>query len=504
LNTHAVANAVRERRLRALIGSALALVVLAALVHTRADPDLWGHVAFGRDTVNARSIDATDQYSFTSDKPWINHEWLAEAAMYAAYALLGNTGLIALKVAAVLVALLFTDRTLRLQGLGFRPRSLLVALVALAGIQQANAIRPQIFSIPLFAATLWVIVRAEHGRLGALAWIPPLLIVWVNLHGGWIVGAGTFGLWAAVEFARAPRDRRAALSLATVVAGLLGTLVNPYGWRMWAFLLSTVGLARPEISDWQPIYRMGPGIYLTWALLAALTAATLWRTRAPAARTIICLALAAGAFKVNRLLVFMTLAVVMLLGPHIETAFPRRRQRVPRPSGSRAQLGAASIAFVIAAAALLAIGRYGRCVLVENEGWPEPEAARFIGTHAANGRMLTWFDWGEYVVWQFGPGLQVSIDGRRETVYSPGVITEHLRMYYDGRNARGFLARHDVDYAWLPAGLPLVGRLESEGVPVVWRGPRSVLFATHATAGSPVATPRQPDPPTLSRCFPGP
>ena len=53
-----------------------------AVARTVADVDLWGHVLFGRDIVNQREIPVTDPYSFTSDRPWTNHEWLAESIMY--------------------------------------------------------------------------------------------------------------------------------------------------------------------------------------------------------------------------------------------------------------------------------------------------------------------------------------------------------------------------------------------------------------------------------------
>src|SRR6266851_2798480 len=85
----------------------IALAASAAIIVTGAiaDPDLWGHVQFGHDMIAARSIQRADIYSFASDKPWINHEWLSEVVMYAAFALAGGPGLIVLKTAIALVIL---------------------------------------------------------------------------------------------------------------------------------------------------------------------------------------------------------------------------------------------------------------------------------------------------------------------------------------------------------------------------------------------------------------
>src|SRR5215471_16427753 len=86
--------------------SFLTLVVLTCfLAITRADPDLWGHLRFGRDIVDRGwVVHSSDPYSFTSDRPWINHEWLAEAFMWTSYRLGGVAGLVAVKALIACVA----------------------------------------------------------------------------------------------------------------------------------------------------------------------------------------------------------------------------------------------------------------------------------------------------------------------------------------------------------------------------------------------------------------
>ena len=75
------------------IRSAILAVLMAAVAYTWADPDLWGHVLFGRDIVTNGLIPQHDPYSFTSDQPWVNHEWLSEVFMFVAYGALGTDGL---------------------------------------------------------------------------------------------------------------------------------------------------------------------------------------------------------------------------------------------------------------------------------------------------------------------------------------------------------------------------------------------------------------------------
>src|SRR5438093_1131596 len=53
-------------------------VIAIAILTTRTDPDLWGHLKFGTEILHSRSIPIVDSYSFTSDRVWTNHEWLSE------------------------------------------------------------------------------------------------------------------------------------------------------------------------------------------------------------------------------------------------------------------------------------------------------------------------------------------------------------------------------------------------------------------------------------------
>src|SRR5262249_12416763 len=59
------------------------------------------------------------------------------------------------------------------------------------------------------------------------------------------------------------------------------------------------------------------------------------------------------------------------------------------------------------------------CIRIEPFYFAFPARAVALLRHShVHGNMAVPFDWGEYVIWHLGPGVKVSIDGRRETVYS--------------------------------------------------------------------------------------
>lgn len=477
--------------------AALMAVILAVVSYTRADPDLWGHIRFGHDTVAAQAIQRVDHYSFASDVPWINHEWLAEVLTYAAYAVAGGAGLALLKVLIIAATLLVIIRSWP-GDLPPRLRLWLVGAALIGIIPQAEHVRPQLFSLLLFAILLRRLIAPSRYPARDLAAIAVVFVLWVNLHGGWIVGGGALAVWVAFAVLR-DRARRLFWIGAGAVA-VLGTCANPYGWRLWQFLWSTVGLGRQQISDWQPVYALGTPYVIIWLFIAGVAASLLvqhvrQRTIDVASLTLVLL-FAFASFRVNRLLAFFAIAATMLLTRGWRAAVERQRTA---PPPSRASLVVAGLmgAGLLAGALIVTIQNVA-CVRIFDEGFPERDVAPAMAAAGLHGRMLTYFDWGEYAIWYL-PQLSVSLDGRRETVYSDATVDAQVAIYFDPSMHRAVLQHLQPEYAWLPTGLPLTAALKSDGWSTLFAGPQSTVLS--ARPARPLDVPRLPD---RRRCFPGP
>jgi hypothetical protein len=476
-----------------LVGVLFLVMVLWLASRVRADPDLWGHLRFGLDSLAAHGLTAHDPYSFTSDRAWVNHEWLAEAAMAASYRL-GPAGLVLLAAAILATVVGLIGAVVRQCGVKGPAGVALVALAVYGASPQLATLRPQLFSVLLFAALLWVVGAAEQRR-GACWLVLPLFVAWANLHGGWIVGLGVLALWAvaAVRRGRVPLHR----AVLVVAAALVVTAANPYGSRLWTFLAETVGLGRADIEEWQPAWR-APADLVPWVICAVPLAWGWWRSPGRRWAFLPAMVLAVLSLQVVRLQAFFGLSTVASVAPAFAGLGPQGFPLTKTPTkGDLLIVG--SFAAVVLAAALLAASRTASCLPMLTErvhGTPEAEAAEFLSQNRIRGRLLTWFDYGEYAIWHLSPGLLVSYDGRRETVYSERVQDGHWR-FYRGHAEYAKLLR--ADYIWLPASLPVVERLLREGWTCIFRGPRSVVLAAKAT---PPYT--QPASFAGPRCFPGP
>ena len=489
-----IRNRLLPRGLKDVLKICLAGVWILMICRAPADPDLWGHVRFGQDVLASGRLTATDPYSFTSDRPWINHEWLAEVLMAAAFDRAGGLGLNLLRLLVIGAALAFVWR--RSRTVAPRYRSIVVALAAVGITLRALPVRPQLFSLACFAALLAALTTAEEDRRDAvLLAIPPIFALWVNLHGGWIVGLGTMGLWTVACLFNRPRRRWWPLPAATLAAAL-ATLLNPYGPGMWTFISSTVGPNRPMISDWLPMYAMPPGFWLGWLIGAGLLVAG-WRhrERVPRWYLVPVAILGIAAIKVNRLDAFFCLTAVFLL----PSVFPAT---AAEPESSARTSPAIQFAGVLAAVAIaIAATLQVRHVDVRSDLMPEPASIEYVLEHRLNGRFLTWFDWGEFAIWHLADhDVRVSMDGRRETVYSDRVFNEHLRFYGGTDGTVDYARRIEADYAWLPRGLPAVKTLEAQGWSRAFEGPVSVIMRAPGRAP---AAPRIVAK-TATRDFPGP
>jgi hypothetical protein len=176
--------------------------------------------------------------------------------------------------------------------------------------------------------------------------------------------------------------------------------------------------------------------------------------------------LAFSSFRVMRIAPLFVACATVLLSPWFRARFPTRAGRLPAvaptaarglpavaPAGVKAgdqRLAAAGL-FVAALIAAIFVGSKSlTCVRTEGTWIPDAEAASVL-EHAPPGRLVTFFNWGEYALWHFGPRLRVSMDGRRETVYTDTRLLEHDAIVRGTDLAFSTLAGWNAEYVWLPA-----------------------------------------------------
>ena len=123
-------------------------------------------------------------------RTWTDQQWLAQVVFYAAHGLAGMRAVILLGIAFVLLALGLAFATARTGGASSRSTFVIGFLAILAG-PWGWTLRAQTAALPLFAGALWLLVdAARRGVRHRTLLVLPLLVLWANLHGSVVLGAG--------------------------------------------------------------------------------------------------------------------------------------------------------------------------------------------------------------------------------------------------------------------------------------------------------------------------
>ncbi len=424
---------------------ALMYAMLAGL-HTVQDFDLGWQLASGRWVVQHHRIFSTDVFSYTAaGQPWV-YPALSGAIFYlgflaGGYALLSWIGALA---CAGTVALL-----LRRNGLAAST----LALLAVPLIANRTQPRAEMFTTVLFAAflsLLWGYFRTGRSRL----WLLPLLMVlWVNLHLGFVAGLGLCGAYVVLEvldlsFAakRASAAARLGRAWPWLALTIVATFLNPWGPSIYGALLRQEraqtlhnlwvvewgGLHPSLASMHQASDLRDPQSSFWWLIAAALAGVciAIWRKHWSAA------CLLAGsvyiAFQHVRLQALFACVVVVVGGALIEEAGHaalesyRDNPRVPHRSDPNRQLrNAAALLGVIGCLGraglrawdLVSDRYYLRSTQLSLFGtglsWWYPErAVDFLQHEKLPANIFNGYSLGGYLTWRLFPAYRDYIDSR--------------------------------------------------------------------------------------------
>ena len=250
-----------------LKGLAFCCVALCVYSLRRADPDLWGYLAYGRLFVEQRGPVTLDPFAYTSAGfHWVTFEYLAQVLIWEAYHLAGPSGLIVLKCIVGGAATYFLVTGIRATS---DDASVWVPVFVLAAstISRWFWFRPQLFTFAFFALYTAILVGFLLGRSRTLWVLPVIMLAWANLHGGFLAGLGVLCVALALRILQNANALRRGWGLlsdtralsAALLASLVVTLVNPQGARIWSYVLTEVvhSTNRLYIAEWRPTLQSG-------------------------------------------------------------------------------------------------------------------------------------------------------------------------------------------------------------------------------------------------------
>jgi hypothetical protein len=471
------------------------------------DSDTGWHIRTGQWILTSGRIPKADIFSFTmSGRPWVAWEWLSDVVMALAHRLGGLAGVVWLAMLVLGTTSVCIYR-LAVEECGHRLISLGLTWLAMSASTIHWLARPHL-ATPLMAAIFCRILnRVERKRdPTSLRTLPPLTILWTNLHGGFFVGIALiciYALGAAAEEALQGSGRNAWLRsrkyVWTALGCALASLLNPYGYRLHLHVARYLGTSFyfARIGEFQSIdFHSFTAAYFETLLMLAISAVA-WHLRS--GRLIHALLLLSWShlalFSARNIPIFAVIAlpaVGLALREWLEHASLLHALRTNIAELERDLEGIAErcqkrgrhlapCCAAIALALLLAHPGDGKAFRAAFDDSRFPvNAARFLSQdpHLSSIRLFASWQWGGYLIYKLWPSVKVFDDGRTD-FYGPGFIEEGLLAWNANPEWSLILQRYRVNAALLPmdSALASVLREEPEKWKPIYQDRISILFA---------------------------
>jgi hypothetical protein len=441
--------------------------------------DIFHAMALAREVVLTGVFPTADVFAFSPTlNPTVHHEWGFGLICFIITANpLGDTLLMSLRFLLIAIVLLSCYRVCRARGgdpLLFALGLLLVLPFFWVGF---STLRAQQFTLTFLALQL-VMQESDwkNNKSWVLMWLV-MLVCWLNIHAGFIVGAGLIALhgiercceaWFRSKSLLATFQQTWHLWIAAPTA-FASLWINPYGSEYITYLAHGLTMPRPQIGEWWPLWTiMNPvQTLICFAIAVGLMAYTArhrqWHRLTGFLFLILCAIMAFKHVRHASIFAVVWLAYVPAwltftpLGKKLHKALTQSPKTTYQWTGG---FGTAGIAFFLwfqGYTAYLPVNEHGQ------RGNYPLGAVSYLQRHNLQGRFITDFDSGAYVTWRLYPRILVSLDGRYEAAFQPGVLEEHLEFFYAAPNSATILDRWKADGIIVPSGTPLSEKISSSG-----------------------------------------
>lgn len=419
--------------------------------------DLGWHLAAGDVIREHGRIPLHDPWSFTSGtRQWFNLSWLWDALASVVFQRSGFDGIVVMTVASgAIIALYLASLCLRI---GASAAAAAIAVFSACLLYPAFGAAPNIYlaaspntATMLFAVVFYGECLQRRGR----TWLPAMMTLWVNLHGGFLLGFFVIGVFGGVALLR--RDWSAFRIYALVaVACFVATLINPLGWKVYAGSAATLGhFVQAHITEWQSYYRNMtmpesiPGIIYVIAFVG-LELRFFARPCPLEARLLSWLFLFAGFYQFRYMSFFFLFSAVPL-ALHLDRLLPLRMNPIEVRK------------------ALLAAGVVGVCALPLAYLREKPELrlplmiseqdARYLQTELPDARLLNHWNAGGLLIFYTRGAVPLFVDGRAATAYPDDLLRDYFALVEWNIDEAAWdtaIAKYGIDTVlWVKAHEPL-------------------------------------------------
>jgi hypothetical protein len=430
------------------------------------DPDLWHEMAVAREAVQTGRVPWEDRFAYTPTVfPVVHHEWGAGMIALGLANVGGGAAVVAAKFLLAFGLGFIGWRATRGRGATLAIFSFLAPMAILLADHGFSTIRAQVYSFLFFACLLFWLDRDREGTRRWIAGWLILYVLWLNIHAGFLVGAGVFFLaWLERLVRREPHRHL----LVTGIAMACLIAVNPYGLEYYNYLWRATTMSRPLVGEWSSLWEGGHVVHIAFFAVSLLVLAyALWdrRDRVPAHLLIVLVTCGYAALH-RRMLPFYAIAWLWYAPAAIRTT--RLGDAMEEMWSNRQTLMTAIWGTIAIALAVRVLPNEPWSLRVPGAAVPgiashavyPVGAVDYLAAQRFRGDLVTPYDQGAYVSWRLYPAVRVSLDSRFEVAYPDEAAAENHLLYHGEAGWEEVLDRHGGDAILVPRWSPLDHRLQ--------------------------------------------
>ncbi|HME36048.1 MAG TPA: hypothetical protein VKF84_12500 [Candidatus Sulfotelmatobacter sp.] len=462
------------------------LALLGALVFTPLsvkllnDAGIGWHIRNGQHILATHTIPRFDSFSFILWQPWFAWEWLYDIAVGKLEAWCGLNGVVWLTAVVIATVFAGTFRLAVARGTNLL-LALLLTLLAISASMIHFLARPHVLSWLFVLAWFWILDSTDRdgwpGLRARWLWALPLsMLLWVNVHGGFLLGFVLLGIYwlGSLWTWLTAHETRLEDSLRKIAAGrrvrqltgvgllsIAATFINPYGWKLHAHIYGYLSnrFLMDHIDEFQSpnFHGIAQKCFLALLLIAIAALAAGGRKLRLSEILLLLFAVYAGLYASRNIPVSSVLLVLLVgpLRPSLKSwGFAQRMSVVDsRLRGHLWPILATAAVLMIAASG----GRVGSSQWMNAHFDPRRmpvEAVNFIERSGVRAPILSPDYWGGYLIYQLYPHNPVVIDDRHD-FYGEPFLRLYLKMIHVEPDWDEFFKVHLVGYLLLPRSAAL-------------------------------------------------
>jgi hypothetical protein len=428
------------------------------------DCDTGYHIRAGEYIIDTFSIPKHDIFSFISPAlPWTAHEWLSEVIMAAIHRAAGLTGVVIFFSFMISLVYYLMFKVIRKYNGNILAASFITLLVLLTS-QIHWLARPHIFSLVLMVVWYYLLDKYQYQHENYLYLLAPMMLLWVNLHGGFLAGfiligiylVGNFVMFITSEDSKRDLHRQKAgkLGLLTAIC-LLVCLINPYTYHILLFpfkLTSNKFLMDHVLEFMSPNFHKPSIIFFEFFMLLTLGLFALSRIRLNIIElTMVILFTHMSLFSARYIPLFAIIVAPVLVRqaePMLERSGGKFISFFKKRASNISTIDASAKGYlwpILAVVLVVFVAAKGKIEHSFDEKIKPVAAVEFLKKETLHGNMFDNDEFGDYIIYAAWPQYKVFFDGRSD-MYGTDFVKEYFKVRNFEQEWKKIIEKYDITW----------------------------------------------------------